>query len=254
MDARWVPRLKLEPGPAGVLRVREVGASPRRLLSVASQPLQDGESAVVGREARLAVGIDPPDTGVSRRALTVTAATDGWELTITNRHGAWLHPWGQPAVLIDPDTTIRRVWPRIGLRLVGGNRAVEHWVLLEHSNHPTRLADREMTATTDGSTSTPERPLPLTAHQRAAVWTVFHEHLAWPPIPGASPRSLAAAAARLKISEAGVRERLRLVQQRAYTYGLHKQIGVSDPDYVYLLVRHGFFDPPSFSTEEPASL
>ena len=84
---------------------------------------------VVGREGELPLGVDIPDSGVSREALVVAATRDGWRVEIANRNGAVLHPWGQPATVAQPRTLIS--WPLVALRVRGSVKDAQHWLLLE---------------------------------------------------------------------------------------------------------------------------
>jgi len=65
-----------------------------------------GDSVLVGREGDLPVAIDPIDSGVSRRALTVTVDPAHWELEVTNSNHAWIHPWGQRPTWVESGTTV----------------------------------------------------------------------------------------------------------------------------------------------------
>ena len=231
----WPPRL----------HIRELDAHRRRQLSSASMVLQLDQPILVGREGAVALGIDPSDTGVSRQALTVTATVAGWDVVISNGHGAWVCLWGQGHMRMEPDTSIRRVWPRIGVRVVGGERDLEHWVLLEYDGY--RLPDpaHEIPDRPQDGTDLAHMPRPLTPPQQEAVQAVFTQYLAWPPITGPTPSPLAAAAARLHVTATAISDRLEKVQQRAYAFGLPQQRGVSDPEYIHLLARHGYFPLPS---------
>ena len=134
-------------------------------------------------------------------------------------------------------------WPRIGIRLIGSDRSIEHWVLLESREYPIPgYGGSQQQAA--GPTRQPPVPRPLTKTQVEAVNAVFHQFLWWPPVSGPAPVPLAAAGARVRISATGVSERLLRVQDRAYALGLQRQTGVSDPSYLYLLVRHGYLTDP----------
>ena len=142
---------------------------------------------------------------------------------------------------------MQRSWPRVGVRLVGIERNVEHWVLLDAGT--VVALPHDASARVPGPTRQPELPKPLTVTQRDAVHAVFRDFLGWPPISGPVPVPLAAAASRLGISSTALQERLSRVQDRAYALGLHRQVGVSDPSYVHLLVRHGYIRSPPQAAE-----
>ena len=232
----------------GHVSVLEQDVARHRRVSLNTLAIPMGQSVTIGRDTELPVGIDPPDLGVSRRGVAVTATADGWHVVIENRAGAFVHLWAQPPVWAPHATASLHRWPRIGIRLIGSDRTMEHWVLLESDGYP--LPGQGRSAPADfGPTRLPPTPKPLTAAQLAAVQGVFREFLAWPPKSGPTPTTLATAGAKLGISPAGVTERLARVQDRAYALGMHRQTGVSDPAYLYLLVRHGFITAPLTGTE-----
>ncbi|MFR9802577.1 hypothetical protein ACL02T_09780 [Pseudonocardia sp. RS010] len=41
-----------------------------------------------------------------------------------------------------------------------------------------------------------------------------------------------------------MQERLKKVREKAIQLGLHRACGLTDPEYVYVLVRAGFLAPP----------
>lgn len=227
-------------GGARVL-VREVIAGERSQPGevLAYRDLVDGESVRVGREGDLVLGLDPPDPGLSRIGLTITATTAGWELHFSNRNGATVHPWAQAQLWSATDSKLNLCWPRVGVRLLGGERTYEHWVLLEADHYVLP----NWTPTGDDATATVQGPRPreLTLLQRATVLSIFESHLAWPPVASPTARSLDAAAHRLGVTSSAVRERLKPVQQRADELGLHGQYGVTEPEYLFHLALHGYF-------------
>lgn len=223
------------------ISVREWDVSARRQLSRTIVSIPDDSPVSVGRVADVEVAVEPLDAGVSRLALKVTWS-GGWRLHLANRNGAFVQPWGQAPALVDANTDLDLAWPRVGVRLIGSERSLEHWVLLESTAAAPR--DRR-TSSEPGPTKLPEFPRPLTPTQMAAVHAVFRDSLAWPPVSGAVPVALAAAAHRLGISPAALQERLSRVQDRAYAVGLHQLVGVSDPGYVHVLVRLGYIQPLS---------
>jgi hypothetical protein len=212
------------------------GAATR--VAYESVDMQPGQTIHVGREAELRLGADPVDPGVSRTALTVTSGERAWEVRFGNRNGANLVPWAQAPTWITGDTTRSLRWPRVAIRVAGHERGLAHWVLLESDVY--RLpswADDVLSAT---DTRAVPRPRELTAVQLAAVYAIFPNHLAWPPSADPVPRSLEAAAKRLGITPSAVRERLKPVQERARELGMRRQVGVTEPDYVYHLATHGY--------------
>jgi hypothetical protein len=218
----------------------DVSPTPRAVyLSV-----QVGQSLLIGREGDLPAGVEIADTGISRRALTVAARPDGWQIISTNGNGAVLHPWGQAASWLERNKPLSRRWPRIGIRLIGSLHDAQHWVLLESDQYELP-AIAELHGRPSTNTLRPARPGPLTAAQLDALRTVFAPHLAWPPVPGALPVKLEAAARRLHVSDGAVAQRLEAAQQRAYKLGSHRQVGVMDPEYMYVLVSNGYLPAPT---------
>lgn len=211
--------------------VRTNGIAPR------VRELEPTESVSIGRGGDLPIGIEPHDPGISRIALRVSVSLDGWRIAFTNRNGATLHEWAQAPewIAYDEERLIR--WPRVGVRLVGDVRDLDHWVLLETDalriGQP--AADDEVF-----ETQVAARPRELTASQMLAVYAIFPEHLAWPPRVSPVSRSLEAAAHRIGVTPSAIRERLRPVQDRARELGFPQTVGVTDPEYVYHLAAHGF--------------
>ena len=210
--------------------------------------LRLGESLLIGREGDLPLGVDVPDTGVSRRALTVTARPEGWQLVCTNSNGAVLHPWGQAASWLERNKPLTRRWPRIGIRVIGSAQDAQHWVLLEAGQYRTPAVGQPHGAAST-NTQRPEPPGPLTPAQVDALTTVFAAHLAWPPVAGPLPVKLEAAARKLRVTDGAVAQRLEAAQRRAYKLGSHRQVGVMDPEYLYVLVANGYLPPPTAETD-----
>ncbi len=205
-------------------------------------PIRPGESLLVGREGDVAVGVDAGDLGVSRRAAVVSATREGWDLQVTNRNGAVLHPWGQAPVLARQREVAS--WPLVGLRVRGEDDALTHWVLLEAEDVLTARAGA-LHRGHGPTTATPARPAaPLTDAQLAAVRAVFAEFLSWPPVRSPQAAPLRRAARALGISEAGVKDRLQHVRRRAVALGLSGPDSVVDPGYVHVLVRAGLLPVP----------
>jgi hypothetical protein len=84
---RWVMTYEGAPGACRVTGART---------------LEVGQTLEIGREGDLALGVSVPSSAVSRTAVTVTVNQHGWELTVGNRNGAALHPWGQAPELAAP--------------------------------------------------------------------------------------------------------------------------------------------------------
>jgi len=89
----------------------------------------------------------------------------------------------------------------------------------------------------------PDAPAALTAAQLAALSAVFAQHL-----PGRRSQDRCdQARSRLRdglgVTDGAVAQRLEATQQRAYQLGAHRQVGVTDPSYLYVLVGHGYCRP-----------
>lgn len=222
--------------------VRPTGPRGAPLSDAVAVTVRAGESVDVGRGADLGAGLDPDDPGISRVALRVGAADDGWHVTVSNRNGAVLHPWGQqPVWLTQATMPVTLPWPRAAVRLTGTEpERLLHWVLLECDRYAALAASGAGT----GITVTLDRPDPLTSAQLHAVRTMFAPNLEWPPVLGPVPLTLDATARRLGVSNAAVYQRLQGAQQRAYQLGAAPQIGVTDPEYVHVLVTHGYLPFP----------
>jgi hypothetical protein len=208
--------------------------------------LRVGGTLTVGREGRLPLGVEVANTRVSRAALVVTATEFGWDLDVRNRNGATLHAWGQPPQAVAGQ--VRVTWPRAAVRILTRDlpAATYHWVLLEADMLPLPTAGpRPSRETTTGMTTTPPPPLPMTRPQEEAVRLVFADLLLWPPMLPAKPLQLKQAASRLNISEQGVRDRLGWAHDRALQLGLHQEVGLTAPEYLYLLVSRGYLAPPT---------
>src|SRR5664279_2830 len=207
-----------------------------------------GDSVLVGREGDLPVAIDPIDPGVSRRALTVTVDPAHWELGVTNTNHAWIHPWGQRPTWVEANRTVRQSWPRIGVLLVGNREDLHHWVLLESDTDPSewrkRPVDPAPAPAGPAGTQVKGAAGGLTGAQLEAVQMVFAKHLAWPPVIASEPMLLEAAARKLRIVPNAVTDRLKQAQSRAYALGPHRQTGVMNPEFVYVLAGAGYLPVP----------
>lgn len=207
-----------------------------------------GDSVLIGREGDLPVAIDPIDSGVSRRALTVTVDPAHWELEVTNSNHAWVHPWGQRPTWAESGTTLRKRWPRIGVLLVGNREDLHHWVLLESDSDPSEWrskdVDRANIPSHPSGTKVKAASVGLTRAQLEALQMVFSKYLEWPPVIGSEPMLLEAAARKLGIVPNAVTDRLRQAQNRAYSLGPHRQTGVMSPEFVYVLASAGYLPVP----------
>ena len=211
-------------------------------------PIGPGGRVGIGRQSDIPIGVDPEDAGVSRRSLTVTRQSDSWTLNCTNVNGAVIHPWGQAPRWADDRMSSEFRWPYVAVRVVGSSQALHHWVLLE-------APEQELPSERPDSTNTavPEPPAALTGPQLEAVQRVFAQYLAWPPVAGAGATPLQSAAGRLGVTQAAVYQRLEAVRARAYQLGSHAQIGVSDPEYVFVLVRAGLIPLPQELRTRPGA-
>jgi hypothetical protein len=197
----------------------------------------------------MALGVVVPNPAVSRRAMQVAATEHGWEITVPNRNGAILHPWGLPSQrasvrgnLID--------WPLVAVRMLPSSGFCQHWVLLEFDG-PSLLPDVDNTrlfpeiddcATVITAVTRPGR---LTNAEREALHMVFKGQLQWPPTEHACPMLLKQAAARLHISVSGLQDRLKSALARAIALGHDRTVPLTDPSYLYVLVRAGYLDLPT---------
>ena len=219
------------------VRVRTVDITNQRVVASTERLVDAAGPVLIGREGDIAVGVDPVDLGVSRQALELQSDDHGWSITSRNGNGAMLHPWGQASTLLETKQTVHRRWPKIAIRLIGSRTDLHHWVLLEASDYSIEPFRSPADST---NTDLGRPPLPLTEAQLQALRAVFAQHLSWPPVAGPVPVTLQAAARRLGVSDAAIYQRLEAAQNRAYQLGAYRQHGVTDPEYLYVLVRHGY--------------
>ncbi len=199
----------------------------------------------LGRAADLRIGVEPPDPGISRRGLAVTARQSGWEMQITNSNHAWVYPWGQRPTWVQAGNTILKRWPRIGVLLVGANEKVHHWVLLESGELPAGFTLTPVQNEDNiQQTQLKSRQQGLTKSQFEAVTAVFGPHLMWPPVITPETLLLETAAKRLGVTANAVRVRLEAARKRVEALGPFRQVGVTDPEYVYLLAGAGYLPLP----------
>lgn len=215
--------------------VREVA---RERVRAVSRPVTADRPLTVGRGGDLLLGVAVADPGISRIAATVTATATGWTIETTNRNGAVLHPWGL-APLPSPGR-VQLDWPLVGIRVLGA-AASHHWILLERPAPP--AVDRPEGAVV---TKEADRPRALTALEMATLRAVFGPQMAWPPeADGGGPLLIKQAARQLEAKATTVKARLEAVRAKAAALGLARQVGVTDPEYLYLLVAHGYVPVPS---------
>lgn len=218
----------------------------------ASTQVDMNRAIEVGREGVIGLGVRVPNRGVSRVAARITPVDTGWLIEIRNRNGAVLHPWGQPSQLATADAVVN--WPLVGVRMLHDTDATQHWVL---------LAAADLTVTPagpcggdDNSTSTEAagRPGQLPPAEKEALIVTFGELLAWPPMYPATPLQLKQAANRIGISVSGVQERLNAAKRRAVRLGNNRDVGLTDPSYLYTLVRGGYLPVPRVPEASPTAV
>ena len=225
---RWV--LAYEGGPDGC----RVTAGAR---------IEVGQRLTAGREGDLPIGAEIANTRISRQALTVTATDLGWQVAVTNRNGAMVHPWAQAPELAAPEVVLN--WPFVALRVPAEPGASRHWVLLEADDLPIVPGGPRATQTDITPTDRVKRPSGLPPAEHEALCTVFEAHLQWPPIDAVHPLLLKQAAKRIGITVSGLQDRLTSARARAAKLGLGGRVGLADPTYLYLLVRAGYLAPPA---------
>jgi hypothetical protein len=192
----------------------------------------------IGRRGDIPLGVDVPDEGISRVALTVTATSLGWSITDTSRNGVIVSPWGLAPQR--PTTTLQLRWPLVAIRVLGTRADARHEVLLECDAY----ADLDPTPA-PGPTAGAPPPRPLTPAESAALEVVFAPNLAWPPGPSGEPLQLKQAARRLGVSASAVKVRLEGARTKAEGLGLERHVGVTDPAYLHVLVAAGYVGLPT---------
>jgi len=211
-----------------------------------------GQHLEIGRTGRMPLGVRVPNALVSRRAMCVRATEHGWEITVSNRNGALLHPWCLP-----PQRATERGslidWPLVAVQMLPSGGATRHWVLLEFENpHVAKRADGagmllpEVDDVADISTVDAVIPRGLTRAERDALHAVFGSQLRWPPIESDPPMLLKQAAARLGISISGLQDRLKAALARACALGQDRRVALTDPAYLFTLARAGYLEPPAY--------
>jgi hypothetical protein len=200
-----------------------------------------GESVTVGREGELPLGVEVFDSGVSRNAVTVTPTGEGWRITVGNRNGAVIHPWGLAPHRSRPAQLVH--WPLVGIRVAGAEPRHQHWLLLE-SDAFLDGADGTASQTRLALTRRGAPPPPLAPAELSALERLFEDYLAWPPpTTPPVPRQLKQVANRLGKSLSGVQDRLRSAQDKALRLGLASPVTLTHPDYFHVLVAAGYLMP-----------
>ncbi|GAA3222223.1 hypothetical protein GCM10017691_08050 [Pseudonocardia petroleophila] len=227
------------PPPTRWLAVHE-GEGPD-LRITATRPMPVGTRVTVGREGDVAIGVRTPNRGVSRIAVEVTASPTGWRIAVPNRNGAVMHPWGGPLQVASPVDGID--WPLLGIRLRHTNTS-QHWILLSADDLAITPAG-PVAGDESSGTDLAGRPSDLSKGTSQAIRVVFHELLSWPPRHPATPLQLKQAATRLGIAPPSVRDRLAVAWDKAAELGVNGiERDLTDPGYLYALVRAGYVRPP----------
>jgi hypothetical protein len=194
-------------------------------------------TVLFGREGDVGVGTKPVDGKVSRQAVYVTRSQHGWAVTATNRNGVIVHPWGQAAGPAEPVCLLP--WSHVALRVVGSVE-LQHWVVLED---PTLAPQPPKRAPGTQLTDSVSRPRPLTWPQEYAIRSLFGPLLAWPPVIPAVPLQIKQVARELNTTKESIQRRLEEVRKKAAAVGMSRVATLTDPEYVYVLVRAGFLRP-----------
>jgi hypothetical protein len=209
-----------------------------KLYELPSPVVVDGSELTVGRLADVVIAADPADDRVSRVALHITLSPEGWLVRMTNRNGVVVRPWGQPSWKASSLELLPAA--RVALRVLGSpNRA--HWVLLEDDDRLGAEGPDSLRRTIATELEVPVRP--LTKAQVEVLGCLFGGLLAWPPWLEAEPLQLKQVARRVGISVSAVQARLSEVRAKASALGLVRQVPLSDPEYLYVLVRAGYLRP-----------
>jgi len=194
--------------------------------------LAPANKLILGREGDVNIGVDPADPGISRQAVAVVREPMGWAVSATNRNGVVVHPWGQSSFPANVPQILP--WSHVALRILGSG-SQQHWALLEDPS--LRIFQH---VEQPGITKATPRPKSLTFVQEQTVRTMFRELLAWPPRIPATPLQLKQVAARLDTTNESIQRRLEQVRRKAALIGFSRIGSLSDPEYVYVLVRAGY--------------
>ena len=101
--------------------------------SVSRFDLVAGKTFTIGRSGDIELGVRVPSLGISRVALAVMAASDGWWIVDRSRNGAVILPWGLAPIRAINPTQLR--WPLTAIRILVTSTQDYHWVLLECSGY-----------------------------------------------------------------------------------------------------------------------
>ncbi len=193
------------------------------------------ESVTIGRGGAVTLGLEVPDTGISRVALLVTATPRGWRIENLARNSVFYRPWAQAEHTAPADLTLGD--PLVAIRLVGARKDAVHRVLLEAD-------DRAQKPSAPGETQEADPPRPLTDAEEAALRIVFAETVSWPPPLNPDTTPLKQAAVRLGITQSGVRQRLDAARNKAVRLGFTPSTELTDPGYLHVLAAAGYLAPP----------
>lgn len=210
------------------------------LRTLSRHAVSVGDVVTVGREGSLVLGADPPDVRVSRVALRVECHETGWSLGCVNRNGVLVQPWGLPGWQARDVESVTD--SRVGMRVLGSPPR-EHWVLLEDDTRAGFDPGDEPTGNPTMLTERSAQARPLTPAQMQAVYLVFGDLLCWPPTSTGQPHQLKQVARALGVSVSAVQERLKAVLGKARSLGFEREVELTDPEYVYVLVRAGYLRP-----------
>jgi hypothetical protein len=203
-----------------------------------TRPVLPDRTFDIGREGDdLGIGVDPFDAKVSRHAVRVTSTGGGWRVEDRNTNRSFVQYWGQPWLPHLP--VADHAWPRIAVHIIG-TEGLRHLVLLDD---PALTVVPARPARTHRVTESNIPPMPLTEPQLAALRTVFRELLDWPPRARPRQRQLKQAARILGIGREAVQRRLEQSREKAYALGLSRAVSLTDPEYLYALVRAGYVAP-----------
>jgi hypothetical protein len=234
----------------GARRILIHEGTPESCRVTAARTIKIGDTIDIGREGELPIGVTVPSGAISRLAVTVTATPRGWNVVAANRNGLLIHPWGQAPLRAESHNTLN--WPLVGLRTLPDTASSQHWVLMEADDLPVdptgAIAERGVIRT-----DLVDPPADLTPAEREALTIVFEQQLRWPPVHPAQPLLLKQAGVRLGITISGLHDRLKAARARALRLGHTPLAGLTDPGYLYALVRAGYLAPPNDFPHRPAS-
>jgi len=177
------------------------------------------------------------DRKVSGTAVELT--TDGryWDITVTNRRGVLLQPWGLAPMPMSRGDRTRVGWRRVGLYVRGDEDAYQHWILLEGDGVLALGDDQPGT----GTVSVEENET-LEPSEELIVRTKFADTLAWPPRYPARILTNEECADRTPWDPREIRHGLLKAQKKA-GFLPEERRNLSDPGWVYRLVERGQLRP-----------